>query len=107
MTSSSCSSNPFSIHFIQRAWMVGALSPILLIASSSLAKTPATDSLFDAPSTTQASTPAAAQTADQPPITIPAGTRLTLVLTHPVDSRTTHVGDQISAQITAPVIFNE
>jgi hypothetical protein len=41
------------------------------------------------------------------PITIPAGTRLTLVLTHPVDSRTTHVGDQISAQITAPVILND
>jgi hypothetical protein len=108
MTSSSCSPNPFSrIHFIQRAWMVGALLPILLVSTVSLAKAAATDSLPDAPSAAQSSSPAPAQTSDQPPITIPAGTRLTLVLTHPVDSRTTPTGDNISAQITAPVILKD
>lgn len=35
--------------------------------------------------------------------TVPAGTRLALVLTHPVDSRNTRRGDEIYAQITAPV----
>jgi hypothetical protein len=37
-------------------------------------------------------------------ITIPAGTHLALALTHPVDSRTTHRGDEIFAQTTSPLI---
>jgi hypothetical protein len=36
-------------------------------------------------------------------VTIPAGTRLALVLSHPVDSKTVHRGDEIYAQITSPV----
>jgi len=36
-------------------------------------------------------------------ITIPAGTRLALVLTHPIQSRYMHRGDDIYAQITSPV----
>jgi hypothetical protein len=36
-------------------------------------------------------------------ITIPAGTRLALVLTHPIQSRYVHRGDDIYAQISAPV----
>jgi type IV secretion system protein VirB10 len=39
--------------------------------------------------------------------TIPAGTRFALVLTHPVFSNTTHRGDEIHAQTTAPVIVND
>jgi len=39
-------------------------------------------------------------------ITIPAGTHLALALTHPVDSRTTHRGDEIFAQTTSPVIVD-
>lgn len=37
-------------------------------------------------------------------ITLPAGISLPLVLTHPVDSKTTHRGDQLYAQITSPVV---
>lgn len=40
---------------------------------------------------------------DNPTITIPAGTRLALVLTHPVQSRVIHRGDDIYAQVTSPV----
>ncbi len=40
-------------------------------------------------------------------ITIPAGTRLQLVLTHPVDSHSSPQGDQVFAQITAPVIVGD
>src|ERR1039458_1905772 len=35
--------------------------------------------------------------------TIPAGTRFALVLTHPIQSRYIHRGDDIYAQITAPI----
>jgi len=35
--------------------------------------------------------------------TIPAGTRIALVLTHPIQSRYIHRGDDIYAQITAPI----
>lgn len=37
--------------------------------------------------------------------TIPAGTKFSLVLTNPIFSNTTHRGDEIHAQTTAPVIF--
>jgi type IV secretion system protein VirB10 len=44
--------------------------------------------------------------ADETPVTIPAGTHLALSLTHPVDSRATHRGDEIFAQTTSPVIVS-
>jgi hypothetical protein len=43
----------------------------------------------------------------QTQITIPAGTHVALVLTHPIDSKTVQKGDQIYAQTTAPVIGND
>jgi hypothetical protein len=36
-------------------------------------------------------------------VTIPSGTRIALVLTHPIQSRHVHRGDDIYAQITSPV----
>lgn len=42
----------------------------------------------------------------QATITIPADSNLVLVLTHPVDSRNTHRGDEIFAQTTSPVIVS-
>ena len=39
--------------------------------------------------------------------TIPAGTRFPLVLTNPVSSNTTHRGDEIHAQTTAPVTVGD
>ena len=46
------------------------------------------------------------QASATPPLvteTIPAGTRIALVLTHPIQSRYIHRGDDIYAQITAPI----
>lgn len=40
----------------------------------------------------------------QPPIVLPAGTLLPLVLTHPIDSKTMHRGDTVFAETTAPVL---
>ncbi|MGH9516816.1 MAG: hypothetical protein ACRD3P_14185 [Terriglobales bacterium] len=54
-------------------------------------------------STTQAVTNPDSQ---PPTITVPAGTHLALALTHPVDSRTTHRGDEIFAQTTSPLIVS-
>lgn len=40
-------------------------------------------------------------------VTIPVGTRFALVLTHPVDSKTTHRDDEIFAQLSAPILVND
>lgn len=47
--------------------------------------------------------PNQSQAATQETVTIPAGTRLALVLTQPVQSRYVHRGDDIYAQTTSPV----
>jgi hypothetical protein len=47
-------------------------------------------------------------TAQNPtPITLPAGTQLVLVLTQPVNSKTTHSGDTVFAETTAPVLADD
>lgn len=108
MTSSSCGSNPstfFRLSQLITARVLLTLA-VCLLATSSFAQRVALEALPDAPSAAQAS-------ADQSPgpermrTTIPAGTRLTLVLTHSVDSNVTHGGDEIFAQTTAPVILND
>lgn len=40
-------------------------------------------------------------------VTIPAGTQVALVLTHPIQSRYIHRGDDIYAQITSPVLSGD
>jgi hypothetical protein len=46
----------------------------------------------------------ASQQAQNPaPLTLPAGTQLALILTHPIDSKNMHRGDTIFAETTAPV----
>lgn len=40
----------------------------------------------------------------QPPVTLPAGTQIALILTQPIDSKTMHRGDTVFAEITAPVL---
>jgi hypothetical protein len=39
-------------------------------------------------------------------VTIPAGTHVAMALTHPVDSHSTHRGDEIFAQTTSPLIVS-
>jgi len=47
------------------------------------------------------------QRAPEPAVTIPAGTQFVLVLTNPVSSRTVHRGDDVHAQLTAPIAFGD
>lgn len=51
----------------------------------------------------QATTMPKASGQSEATIVVPAGTRFPLVLTHPVDSKTMHRGDEIYAQTTAPI----
>jgi hypothetical protein len=51
--------------------------------------------------------PAENAAADETSATLPAGTRLVLILTHPVDSRATHRGDEIYTETTAPVTLDK
>lgn len=39
----------------------------------------------------------------EPPVILPTGTQLALILTHPINSKTTHRGDTVFAETTAPV----
>lgn len=69
-----------------------AIVALLLAALSCLAQ----DQPHSRPSQTQAATESAT-------VTIPAGTRIALVLTHPIQSRYVHRGDDIYAQTSSPV----
>lgn len=79
------------------------LAVILLAVSGVAQQPPPTAPQADS----QASSPPPAKPESPEPsaatITVPAGTRLALVLTHPIDSKSTHRGDEIDTQITAPV----
>lgn len=60
----------------------------------------------DAPANQQMSPQVPAQNPAQaePPLILPAGTELALILTHPIDSKTMHRGDTVFAETTAPVL---
>ena len=44
---------------------------------------------------------------DDTRVTVPVGTHIDLVLTHPLDSNSAHAGDSLFAQTTAPVLVND
>ena len=89
---------------MQVVWLM--LVMLLLAVPSMAQQEPQTIPPPGVPPTEQSSP----QTAPQSPppgettLTLPPGTQLALILTHPVDSKTTHRGDQIYGQTTAPVI---
>src|SRR6516225_3912865 len=41
------------------------------------------------------------------PVTLPAGTELALILTHPIDSKATRRGSTVFAETTAPVLIDD
>lgn len=112
MTISSCGSHPFSSTSTLKVLLFEPLL-ILVLTTSGLAQRH--DPLPDAPVSqlraqlTQPGAESPSQTAPTEPssATVPAGTRLQLVLTHPVDSNSTPRGDQVFAQTTAPVIVGD
>jgi hypothetical protein len=71
-----------------------ALTTLLLVAITCLAQ-PQTDS--------QTNVASASPALDATSITVPAGTSIALVLTHPIQSRYIHHGDSIYAQVISPI----
>jgi hypothetical protein len=105
MTNSSCSSFVSSVSSflpskIQKAPQLSACIVFLLLAESAVAQQAASSQSGAQPS------PPTSESELQT-IAIPAGTRLTLVLTSSVNSRETRSGDQVYAQVTAPVILGD
>lgn len=107
---SGCSSILFSdFKSTVRKITLSSLAVVVLCSTTNgVAQLAMMEALPDAPSAAQSSSPPEAQsaTAEQSPITVPAGTRLTLVLTNAVNSKEVRSGDKIFAQITAPVILD-
>jgi len=100
----------------QKIWLFACISAFFLLPGLSASQPPAQpiNQLPDAPvpqlvadsAGPGGQTPGGA--ADSPAtITIPAGVRLELVLTHPVDSHSKTAGDEIFAQTSAPVIAGD
>jgi len=79
-----------------------ALAAALFLTTSGLAQQP-TPSPQGSQTTPQNSASAAQPAPGATSVTIPAGTSIALVLTHPIQSRYIHRGDPIYAQITAPI----
>ncbi|HKN16455.1 MAG TPA: hypothetical protein VJX47_05915 [Candidatus Sulfotelmatobacter sp.] len=78
-----------------KLYRIIALTTAMLVSLNSFAQTP-TPPPADS-SVASANPPSTA-------ITVPAGTRIALVLMHPIQSRYVHRGDDIYAQTTSPVV---
>ena len=77
---------------------------VVAVSATVLAQT-VDDSVPQAPSASQ-STPAS-PTSETTHIVIPVGTRIPLVLTHPLDSNSVKTGDAVFAQIATPVVVSD
>jgi hypothetical protein len=81
-----------------------ALTSTLLLALSSLAQeTPTPTPQSGSKTTSQGALPSAKPAPEATTITVPAGTSIALVLTHPIESRYIHRGDDIYAQVISPI----
>ena len=95
-----------SIALAPRKWQtLWPLFAMFLFSASTLAQqAPQAEPPFHPQPGPSTSGPAQNSAPDETPLIIPGGTRLALVLTHPVDSKSTRRGDQIYAVTTAPLI---
>ena len=98
-------SDAFSTVF-RTASRMRILWPILVVFA--LARPSGAQQVEPVPSNEQGSPEAREQNPPigESPITLPPGTLLALVLTHPIDSKVTHRGDSVFAQITDPVLVD-
>ena len=81
-----------------------ALTCTLLLAISSLAqKTPPPNPQTDSKTTSTDALSSAKPGPESATVTVPAGSRIALVLTHPIQSRYVHRGDDIYAQVISAI----
>ena len=100
--------------FIRIAPIRFTILALLLVATEAMAQPQApAQGPTQEPAQSEQNVPAPAaalpESAAQPdaPITVPAQTQFALVLTHPIDSKSMHRGDDIYAQTTAPVAVGD
>ena len=93
---------PFSSFYLSISKVLLIVPVLLLVTVGRAQQSPLP--LTNAPATPPDAT-SAPKTPEQAAITVPAGTRLALVLPERVNSKTLHPGDNIYAQITAPVVL--
>ncbi len=84
-------------------WPIWAM--ILLVAPSGAQQTPQRPAPPDGQASPQM--PAQNPAQEETPVTLPPGTQLALILTHPVDSKVMHRGDKVFAQTTDPVLAGD
>jgi hypothetical protein len=80
-----------------------ALTTTLLLTLSSFAEQKPLTPLPDSQPTTQEASASAKPAPEPTTINVPAGTSIALVLTHPIQSRYIHHGDDIYAQVISPI----
>jgi type IV secretory pathway VirB10-like protein len=79
-----------------------AVSAVLVISLGCVAQDqPVTTSQANSQEQQQAGSPS-----QKAMVSVPAGTKIALVLTNPISSKTVHRGDTIYTQVTAPVPFD-
>ena len=98
-----CCSIALALRKGQTLWPLCAM--FLFSASTMAQQAPHAKPQLHPQSSPSTSGPAQNSAPDETPIIIPGGTRLALVLTHPVDSKFTGRGDRIYAETTAPLIL--
>ena len=99
----------FPLAFAKRQWLWPILGVFLLAITSMAQERPHVTTGAESQARLQSPSQAPPENAapDEASATLPAGTRLVLILTHPVDSRTTHPGDEIYTETTAPVTLDK
>jgi hypothetical protein len=102
-------SSSFSLAVPKRQSLWPILGVFLLAITSMAQEKPQTKIGAGSQRGWQSPTPAPAENPapDEGRITLPAGTRVALVLTHPIDSKSTHRGDEVYCETTAPVTLED
>jgi len=110
MTSCNYGSHPFFPFLSKRTLLVGSTAFLLPTVAAAQQANPLPDApvpQFVAQVDQPQESSSQASASDAATLTIPAGTRLQLVLTHPVNSNSSSRGDQIFAQTSAPVLVGD
>jgi len=94
--------HPFLAQAKTRLQPALTLTTLLFVSITCLAQSQTTPP-SDSQSTAQATVASANSAPETTAVTVPAGTSIALVLTHPIQSRYIHHGDSIYAQVISPI----
>lgn len=97
---------------LRKTKILGLILTVLLLAAASGAQPPPQSPQGQQGPPRTGAPPAEQEPPQLPPqspapVTLPAGTQLALVLTHPIDSKNMHRGDTVFAETTSPVFLDK